>query len=261
MKVAFCFKGFMRHWKTTYPHWKVIFDKYDSDVFIHTWDTEEYKDSAEIIGMGSGNVLGEKLNLDAVNNLYNPKVLVAETYSDFNERFIKESEWLEINRKDYLQKYPERYWINYNRYVPMMSVLYKWMQVSNIKQKYELENNFTYDIVFHSRTDFMIDSTFVLKQIDDVVTGPWPNTQHTQHWVDYDKGMNDLWAYGPSKKMDMLSDVYSRLDELWKFCMDNEETYGYFEAANIHTLPITNIMLHGLTTFTKINNQYGQLVR
>ena len=260
MRVAVCFKGFLRHWKQTYPNWKRLFDKYETDVFIHTWDTDEYKDNTEVINLGSGSVGGVPLDIDGVEKLYNPKKFVTETYSKFHNRFVKESEWLEENRKIYAQQYPDNFWIHYSRYVPMLSVFYKWMEVSNLKKQYEIDNNFVYDVVLHARTDFLVDDAFTLAKTTEIVTGPWPNTAHTQHWVDYNKGMNDLWAYGPSEEMDKMSNVYSRLEEVWKFCMDNEE-YGFFEANNIHTLPITNIKLQGLRGFIKTNNQYGQLVR
>lgn len=260
MKIAICFKGFSRHWRTTYPNWKTLFDKHDTDVFIHTWDTEEYKDHRDVINLESGNLGGHKLDISAISELYKPKKIIAETYSDFHNKFVNEATWLEEGRKKYMEEYPDRTWMWYGRYIPMMSVFYKWSQVSKLKQQYELENNFTYDVVLHTRTDFAITDEFILEHTDHIVTGPWPNTNHTQHWVDYNKGMNDLWAYGPSKKMDMMSNVYERLNEIWDFCM-NTDGYGFFEANNIHSLPITNIKLQGLTGFIKTIKQNGQLVR
>lgn len=260
MRLAVCFKGFPRHWKTTHPNWKNLFEKYNTDIFIHTWDTEEYKDHRDVIDLESGNIRGEKFDIDGFINLYNPKLIVAESYGNFHNTFVEQAKWLEEGRKKYMEQYPERTWMWYGRYVPMMSVFYKWSQVSKLKQKYEKENNFVYDIVLHTRTDLSIRPEFVIENTEHIVTGPWPNTSHTQHWVDYNKGMNDLWAYGPSKKMDMMSNVYERLDELWKFCMETEG-YGFFEANNIHSLPITNIKLQGLTGFIKTINQNGELVR
>lgn len=260
MRVAVCFKGFTRHWKTNYDSWQRMFEKYDTDVFVHTWDTEEYKDHRDVINLESGNVGGHKLEIDSFIDAYKPRAIVTETYSDFHNRFVEESMWLEENRKEYMKQYPDRHWMWYGRYVPMMSVFYKWSQVSKLKQQYERHNNFIYDIVLHTRTDFQPVESFILERTDHIVTGPWPNTYDTQHWVDYHKGMNDLWAYGPSEKMDMMSNVYERLNIIWNFCMATDG-YGFFEANNIHSLPITNIMLQGIDGFIKTNNQFGQLVR
>jgi len=260
MKIAVCFRGYLRHWNVTHSNWKKFFDKYDADVFIHTWDTDDLKDTDDVIDLKSGVIEGGVLDIEQVKKLYNPKSIVTETYKNFHDRFVKESEWLVHNKELYLQKYPEHYWIHYTRYVPMMSVFYKWLQVSLLKQEYEKQNDFVYDIVLHSRSDFLIEESFVLEKTNDIVTGPWPNTQHTQHWVDYQKGINDLWMYGPSDKMDLMSNIYLRLNEIWDFCM-NTDGYGFFEASNIHTLPITNIKLQGIDRFVKTNNQHGQLVR
>jgi hypothetical protein len=260
MRVAVCFKGFTRHWKTTHPNWQRLFDRYQTDVFVHTWDTEEYKDHRDIINLESGNVDGREFDIGSFVDAYKPKAIITESYKNFHNKFVEGCVWLEEGRKEYMKKHPERTWMWYGRYVPMMSIFYKWSQVSKLKQRYEIDNNFVYDIVLHSRTDFQPTDSFTLERSEHIITPPWPNTYHTQHWVDYHKGMNDLWVYGPSKKMDVMSNVYERLHTVWDFCM-NTDGYGFFEANNIHSLPITNIMLQGVEGFVKINNQFGQLIR
>jgi hypothetical protein len=63
MKIALCFRGHLRTFEKTFSNLKLtLLDKYDVDIFMHTWD--KY------------NVNGEQVVRETVQNLYNPKSLL-----------------------------------------------------------------------------------------------------------------------------------------------------------------------------------------
>lgn len=255
MKVAIMFSGFLRFYKQTHPAWKRLIDKYNADVFIHTWNNESYKKPSAVLDFNdSGQVDSEPLNVDEVIELYKPKSIVTENYENMHDHFKNLVEWQEHYRQNvYLKQHPENTWILYNQPIPAASMFYKRWRVSQLKQKFELENSFIYDVVLLSRTDFLINDIFELSNGNSVVSGPWPDGG-TQPWVNYDRGVNDFWVYGPSQTMDIFCSVFPRFKTLWDFCMNTPE-YGYFEACNPHTLPVTNLKLCGFTNLKKVDSR------
>lgn len=265
MKVAITFFGFMRNFRENAPYWKYLIDTYNADIFIHTWDTEEYHDATinQSIDSVQAGHSGQKdsyelLNVDDVYALYSPKLFVADTYREHHPTFVEHTKWMEDARVELLRNHPEEFWHAYPRFVSMVSMHYKWWKVSQLKQRYELDNNFLYDVVLHARTDFRPDSSFVLNETNSIVTGPWPSGP-PQPWVDYKKGISDFWMYGPSKTMDMLCSIYPRLNKIWEFCL-NTDGYGFYEATNVHTVPVTNLMLHLSDGIVKLDSQHGEKI-
>lgn len=260
MRVAITFFGFMRNFRGNAPYWRRLIDEYNADVFIHTWDTEEYKNPDPVGAGHSGQFdASELLSVNEVIDLYNPKLFATDTYKDHHNIFVEKTRWMEEHREKLLREHPEQYWVAYDRYAAMVSMHYKWWKVSQLKQQYELDNNFLYDVVLHSRTDFRPDESFTINDTKNIVTGPWPSTPHTQHWVDYTKGINDFWVYGQSKLMDIMCSIYPRLDKVWEFCM-NTEGYGFKEAVNIHTVPVTNFLLSLPNEIVKLGSQHGEKI-
>ena len=261
MRVAIQFYGFMRYYETTYPLWKRLIDEYNADVFIHTWDTEEYKDRTEKLEFDSSGQMpnSKKLNTEHIVSLYKPIAIVAEKYADHHETFKNKVLWMENFRKEYLTNNPEHIWINYGRYVSYASMYYTWLRVSQLKQKYELANDFIYDYVIHARTDFALTDIFSLDRLTYIITPPWPNSSDKQSWINYDIGINDYWACGPSKAMDVYCSVYYNMEKIRDACMNTPEI-SERDATNAHVIPVVNLSLAG-TYFLRHNNQHGNILR
>lgn len=262
MRVAIQFYGFMRHYETTFPLWKRLIDKYNVDVFIHTWDTEEYKDYSDIIDFDSSGQLPnpKPLDIDRVTSLFSPKGFVADKYTDYHNKFVEKVSWMESFRKEYLANNPERTEMAYCRFTSYASMYYKWARVSQLKQKYEIDNDFIYDYVVHARVDFALTDLFIFDNITQIITPPWPNTTETQPWVNYASGLNDYWAYGPSKAMDAYCSVYYNMEKVRILCINNTDL-GEKESVNAHIIPVANLAISGLYQFYRHNNQHGNILR
>lgn len=264
MKIALCFYGHMRYWKTNQLLWKRFIDKHNMDVFIHTWDTEAYKDNTEITPSDYSGLLtagAKPLDVRGIKKAYNPVKMVVERYDDMHQVFVEKTKWQGEYRKEYLEKFPDRPWVQLHKDVPTISMFYKWWRVSQLKQRHELDNDFLYDIVFHTRSDFALTDPFDFQFIPPAVcTPPWPNSPSTQPWVDYSKGLNDYWAYGPSKAMDIFCSVYPRIDYIWQLCM-SESPHGFEHACNTHELSVLNMAQSGITVYQKEQDQRGNVLR
>lgn len=263
MRVAIQFYGFVRHFETNFNLWQRLFKTHNIDVFIHTWDTIQFKDNSPIIDIGSSGQLETSktyLDVDKLKRLYNPKSILVQNYDEYHDMFSSKAQILEKLRIEHLSKNPKDEWVLKGRYIPYVSMYYSWWKVSQLKQKYEIENNFLYDIVLHTRTDFALTDIFDFNLYNHpLVSPPWPNDT-PEAWVDYSKGINDYWIYGLSKTVDLYCSVYPRLQEVWNYCM-NDHQFGFKEASNPHSIPVTNAGLHGITKILKMYNQHGNLLR
>ncbi len=93
---------------------------------------------------------------------------------------------------------------------------YSEFQSNNLKKKFEQENNFTYDLVVHSRLDIIWFNKIILNRK--------PNTLFASHWnttlndnklgpfnrenVYQGHALHDWWFYGDSQTMNNLSNIY-----------------------------------------------------
>lgn len=264
MKLAITFYGFLRHYKTNFLLWQRLIEKYDADVFIHTWDTVQHKnDIVELPINHSGQDEKQTTQLDVndVMSLYKPKYMMVEKYENYHDTFLQKVQPLEELRKEQIKNNPDdAHWANKGRYVSYASMYYSWWKVSQLKQRYEMENNIIYDNVLHTRIDFTLTDLLDINQNTfTLVTPPWPNGP-AESWVNYNIGINDYWAYGPSKLLDIYCSIYPRLEKVWEFCM-NADGYKFLEASNPHSIPVTNLAMSGVQNILKLNNQHGNILR
>lgn len=272
MKIALMFSGFARFYAKNYSSWHRIIEEYDCDVFMSIWDTESYKNHTRVISVDDhGQQSMDKLNVDHITSLYKPKSIQIDNYYDYHDIFLDKVKWQdEYRREAFLKQYPEKTWILNNLPVPNASMFYKRNSVSKLRKFFEEKNNVNYDVVVMSRTDFEPHSThlskyfkFVVENDQYIVSPPWPH-RGRQSWVDYKKGINDFWFYGNPKFIDSMCSVYDNYKQLWEFCMKDEpKDYGYFEACNPHTLPVTqllNVDKHE-ASIIKLTSQFGEIRR
>lgn len=275
MKIALQFYGFSRFYKESFPFSKILFDNYDVDVFIHTWDTIRYKHTRNT----------ENLDIDDMVSMYKPTGFVAEPYDDYRDIFLEKAKWMEDIKQEVLSsptpQYPDPkeklsqrefsvFLRSFSANVPdaFLSMWYKWSQVSKLKHNYELKNGFTYDCVIHTRTDYKVDYVSIdFRNIVEINTPPWNSGD--EPYVDYTIGLNDWWTAGPSKDMDVYCSVYDNLEIIRDYCLSNPEKYsGVYigsprlsiikEVLNPHVIPVINLDMN-CVTYNK-NARYGSLI-
>ena len=188
MKIAICISGLIgstskggvgkviNFYKTKeYFDKNLIFENAKVDYFLHCWNKEL---SDDLIG------------------LYKPKKYI------FEPPLKKENKY---SFKEY----------------GIVSNQYSKLKVVKLKKEYEIKNDFIYDLVILTRFDLLILKEIHFQSLDlkkFYVIGPkyhhsksckcsFCNENNSEH------GLNDIFFFSPSKKMDLFSEAYNYLDK------------------------------------------------
>jgi hypothetical protein len=196
--IAVCLSGQPRTWKTASDNILNYFNPkiYDEtgvrvhvDYFIHTWDTNSYRDKTQ------------------------PR-WKAQDYKIEN-----------ISEEDDIMLTFIPAAMEYHKYVPnehihaWSGLFYSFMRSVNLKRKYEIENNIVYDMVVKSRLDLNFPQegvnrygapiskfySHVLRPLTAYASSPTPTrfpTEFNQSCFD------DVFFYSDSPTMDLLSNIY-----------------------------------------------------
>ena len=133
MKVCLLLSGGMRNATETFPSFKSnLLDRYDTDVFISTWNSHNVYDSI---------------------NLFNPISVDVENYE---AGFQSKWESLVSHNEHKLET-------NANL-VSMISMWYKTIRVNQLRTKYENLMGFKYDLIIKTRPDIRIEEPMNLIQ-------------------------------------------------------------------------------------------------
>ena len=192
-KIAVCLSGQARHWKVASENIKNFFN-YDThhfhfnvpietDYFIHTWDTNTWRYPKTFHNIFE-NVRHN--DIEEIKNIYNPKYIEQEEFDE--KKFIL-------------------------AWDPMFYSFWKSLM---FKRDYEIENNFTYDVVIKARLDviYNLQQKIKLHDIKPSLNGLTPGICYSSQPItkfSYEFNYNnfdDVIFYGDSRTMDIVSDLY-----------------------------------------------------
>lgn len=189
-KVALCFSGQARCWRTAVSNIKRFFSgsvhpetgqPVVYDTFIHTWDINTFRKNA----------MSQEYDIEPV------------TQQDQDEL-----------RKSYLPIKMEvesfdRFKNSTNQLFAWDPMFYSFMKSVHYKRSHELENDFEYDLVVKVRFDVIYDPKhpFVLHKVDSMVG--YTGTPISKFFTELNyNNFDDVTYYGDSKTMDLLSHTY-----------------------------------------------------
>ena len=172
-KVAICIAGEMRYWEIT----KNVFNSFDADIFISTWDTNDRQDNYPYKFHGNKNINNEIV--DGLDNLIEAEFLPKEIESKFTFNIPK-------------------YWYLIHR-------------CNILKNKQEVKENFKYDCVIVTRPDNVIEKNIIRKipkKLDELYVysskiSPSDETFGFQTM--------DSISFGTSSTMDIYSSLYKHI--------------------------------------------------
>lgn len=190
MKVALCFSGLPRFIERTYAYWQTcIINRYDTDVFIHTWKT--------------GDAQQDYQNAQTLVHLYQPTLISMQSIPIFDTA-----------------SYVDRIWPH--RITPQA----QFSQFTGIKRSQQLrihweqQQGWQYDIVVRARFDWYLEH--VDFEINDCI-----NIAHTpglaghkfyfQNLGQHMLGINDQFAYGSSHNMMLYSQLVDNIPFLYHY--------------------------------------------
>ena len=198
MKIAICISGQPRHYEIGYVSLKkAILDKYDCDIFIHTWwddkegvyDRSGFADRREV----NENPIYKDIP-EGINSLYKPKSFIHEPQKPFN-----------LNDKGF----------ELSAFItPFMlySQKYSIKQANDLKSEYEKQNEIEYEWVIRMRFDLDLDLMRLdLSKYDSKYI--YINAGVYQVKTDTNYGIDDCLAIGSSKNIDVYSNLYEKLNK------------------------------------------------
>lgn len=198
MRIAVCISGQPRTWFTAKENILSYFDlkEHQVDFFIHTWDKNSFREETDVNWVRTYDQV-DSSEFEGIKEYFKPKLMEVEVYDDVNFKSI----W--------------------------SSLFYSFMKSVWLKRKYELEHDFEYDIVVKTRFDvnFHMEginelnrplNKFYVHKVDPLV-GYTANKHIPKFDTEFYSSMfDDVFFYGDSKTMDIISNIYFWFKEIVK---------------------------------------------
>lgn len=237
MKIAFCLAGNMREFRSAYTQWG--FDKYDCDIFLHTWDfvgTKQTKSTASAKYHSYDYLELIPYTLHELKTVY--KITDAEVeryYPDFYNRFFRETDIVEYNKISEYGFDPgrdDRHAQSQVTYASFLSMWYKRWKCFEMMLFHSLRKKITYDYVVMTRPDYSM--TFDFDRIPlDVLLVP-------ELAPDREFDVHDVYACGPLPAVREYCMLYPRFHRMaldWKLgntpIYHSNMLYKYLQEINL----------------------------
>jgi hypothetical protein len=181
MKIALCFSGQMRDLNDTKNFWLDLINRHNIDVYASFWDIENIE-------------LGD--TIQNFIDVYNPKKIEVENYQIF-KRTTQDLASIQIQSPNDLQQQFQ----DTSKAFGQLPMWYKIWRCNMLRHQED------YDFVIRARVDTLLDTNFEL-QFNEMLNVPMGVNQSIWHGS---VGINDCFAYGPSKVMDWYSFLYQHM--------------------------------------------------
>lgn len=225
MKIALCISGLMRTYSQTASSvLKHICNKYDTDIFVSTWNIVGHS-----VAKYSRTETDEDVDESDVRTKYNNQVkgLRVHNYENFKKRnevkWKKEKyEWTKANNRE-----------GVCRVEHMCAMCYKIKSCNDLKNEYAIAHQINYDAVIRCRADMFFSRQVEIKEIK-------PMTVYTPSL--YTWGLvNDQFAYGDTNSMNVYSSWYDYIEEYDKLDFMNITAPEMVLQHHLKTTGITQI--------------------
>jgi len=217
MKVALCFSGQPRFYKSAYPYIKhYLIDRYNiKDIFAHFWWDPETNDQGQLASWNlpyynyKKDFLNEENLLQELINLYSPKKIgydkpkvttttPLEILDDQKEYYIQNDH---LTFQEYSPEYQE--WA-YNHLKSIIESQYKVLQY---KKEYENYYKEEYDLVIRARYDVGFEFEFPsITEVQDKL-----NLNSKNYYRDW----TDLWMFSSKVHNDFVEGMWKDFDRLF----------------------------------------------
>jgi len=232
-RVAVLLSGQSRTWKTSADNILNYFNikinqftnqKVEVDFFIHTWDTNSYRDKTKERWEGTDYLLDDSVETE-IKNKFNPIYMEYEKY----------------NAEDFT-----------NVWSPLF---YSFMKCNHLKRKYEIENDFTYGLVIKSRFDLnfsledvnrfgIMTNKFYIHPVEPMVAYSsaeyLPRFPREFNFISFD----DVFFYSDSPTMDIIANTYRWQHKIVKKDWLKLNSYEIMENPEFNLGPGTTLYRH-----------------
>jgi hypothetical protein len=228
MRIAICFSGTLRQFKSCYASFKtniVDSNSCEIDIFVSTWKSKIRHFKKHVNDEGG---------IDEMKSLYKPVSVNIEKY-DHERR-------LQLYQETQMQKFQSKAQEHHkckgkhrkdkcrfcgsNNIHNQIGQLYNIWKANELKKQFEYENNFKYDLVVRTRFDNYFFNSLTDSLVEQVSNGSIWIPYGFDDLPEYGGGVNDQFAIGTSESMDIYSSMYTNM---YDYCMKyalSEEGYG-----------------------------------
>lgn len=215
MRVAVCISGQPRNYIEGLKCLKErLLDKYNCDIFIHTWYDEEHINKP-FNSTYNNYQQYQTLNANAINeiiDIYQPKKILSEKYKTFDHP---------VNPFIYGDPSGN---FNVNN---VISMFYSMYTANQLKTTYEIENDFTYDVVIRWRFDlatteinlneYELNSINIPNNVYSYIVNSYSKQFDTIYQNVVPERHNcifDLLAFSTSENMNKYANTYANLGNI-----------------------------------------------
>lgn len=184
MNIAICLSGLTRNFENYLPQIIEFAEKWNADIFVHTWRQKDSDSSLELTDQEIG-YIHEKLR---------PTAMDIESPDKFKVEFSRFDKW-DAKREDPWSKRASNY-------------AYLWYSVfqSNVlRRQWQAATRTTYDLVFRQRFDMVLTEDLSFEELDMDAINVMP--------INRLDGYADIWAAGNNKNMSIYSNIINVFDE------------------------------------------------
>lgn len=224
MRIAICFSGMVRTGPLAVPNILRFIDTLlpNVDFFMHTWDISQDKSW----NLYSQAMYDKQLLSRPIPPIKSSYTLIDSMISNYGKEF-KKIKIDHFSETSIFGKTPIPLW-------------YSWRESIKLKQQYEQENNFVYDIVVKLRPDIIFDQHRLQDAIDNF------DKDYFMCYNGSTEVLNDVYFVSSSPVMDIAS-------ECWKTLLDKNSFTGV-ELKDHLALKNINTRILGLYDMTKTYN-------
>ncbi len=227
MKIAICFSGSLRQFKTCYGSFKKnILDANDcdADIFVSTWKSKIEHFKKPVLDEGTFKEMLE---------LYNPAYVSRESYGQAKRmELYEESRISEFQKqaKNFhkcqgVHKGPKCRFCGHQIIHNQVGQLYNIWKVNELRKEYEKTNG-KYDLVIRTRFDNYFFDNLTDSMVEQALNGRIWIPYGFDDLPRYGGGVNDQFAIGTPEAMDVYCDMYPNI---YKYIMKRattKEGYG-----------------------------------
>ena len=205
MRVAVCISGHLRNFNTGYDYFHETFIKKNPDVefdfFVSTWDVCDWR------------TIDKDKQTETIFDEFSKKYKPVKIHIEKNITWDTTKYMPHVHNQRWLKKGYRGVRSDGSH---ILGMYYKIKKSNDLKQLYEKENKFKYDLVMRHRTDFYFDGNIdlnkILSESNNHIFVPDCDEKSKSEGIP----IRDVFAVSSSKNIDFYSNLFDSLDNVIK---------------------------------------------